>query len=95
MLNFYRRFLKDIGALTASLNRMLSHKRHKEKRELDWDHVSIAAFERVKSALAVLSFPVRGMETILVCDTSDVAVGSVLNQVINGDLRLIGVFQNL
>ena len=95
MLNFYRRFLKDTGALTAPLNRMLSPKHHNKKRELAWDHGGNAAFERVKSALAhlaILSFPNRGLETILVCDASDVAVGSALNQVIDGELRLIVFF---
>ena len=87
MLNFYRRFLKDTGASTAPLSYMLSSKLHNKKKELAWDHEDIAAFERVKSALAdlaVLSFPVRGMETILVCDTSDVAVGLALIQVVDG-----------
>ena len=62
-----------------------------KRRELAWDHEGIAAFERVKSALAdlaVLSFPMRGVETILMCDASDVAVGSALNQVIDGEFRL-------
>ena len=54
MLNLYRRFLKDTGALTALLNRILSPKHHNKKRELAWDHEGIAAFERVKSALADL-----------------------------------------
>ena len=95
MLNFYPRFLKDTCALTAPLNRMLSPKHHNKKRELAWDHEGIAAFERVKFALAdlaVLSFPVRGVETIVVCDASDVAVGSASNQVIDGELRPIGFF---
>ena len=45
----------------------------------------------IKSVLfmADLSFPVRAMETILVYDVSDVAKGSTLNQVINGELRHI------
>ena len=87
MLNFYRHFLKDTGALTAPLNRMLSPKHYNKKKELSWDHESIAAFKRVKSALAdlaVLSFPVRGVETILLCDASNVAAGSALYQVIEG-----------
>ena len=45
-----------------------------------------------RADLAVLSFPVRGVETILVCDASDFAVGSALNQVIDGELRPIGFF---
>ena len=98
MLNFYRRFLKDTGALTAPLNRMLSPKHQNKNRELAWDHEGTAAFERVKSALAdlaVLSFLVRGVETILECVASDVAVGSALNQVIDGELRPIVFFQKL
>ena len=66
---------------------MLSPKHHNKKRKSAWDHEGIAAFERVKSALAdlaVLSFPMRGVETILVYDASDVAVSSALNQVIDG-----------
>ena len=95
MLNFYRRFLKDTSALTAPLNCMLSPKHHNKKRELAWNHEVIAAFESVESDLAVPSFPVRGVETILVCDASDVAVGSALNQVIDGKLRPIVFFQKL
>ena len=76
---------------------MLSPKHHNKKRELAWDHEGIAAFERVKSALAdlaILSFPMRGVETILVCDASDVAVISTLNQVIDGELRSIAFFKS-
>ena len=74
---------------------MLSPKHHNKKRELALGHEGIAAFKRVKSALAdhaVLSFPERGVETLLVCNASDVAVGSALNQEIDEELRPIGFF---
>ena len=57
---------------------MLSSKHLNKKREVAWDHEGNVAFESVMSNLAdiaVLSFFVRGVETILVCDASDVAVG--------------------
>ena len=77
---------------------MLSPYHHNEKRELVWNQEGIVAFERVKSAfadLAVLFFPARGVETILVCDASNVAVGSALNLVISKELRPIVFFQKL
>ena len=51
-------------------------------------HVIIAKI----SSLVTLAYPVKNAPTYLVTDASEIAVGAVLHQKINGDLRPLGFF---
>ena len=94
MLNFYRRHLQHASVFTAPLDHMLTGKKAGNSK-LTWDSEQKLAFDQVKTALAnftLLSYPVSGAPTFLVCDAFDVAVGAALNQEINGELCPLGFF---
>ena len=53
------------------------------------------AFNTTKEILAEitsLAFPVKGAETFISVDVSDVGVGGSLNQVIDGEVKPLGFF---
>ena len=94
MINFYRRFIPQAGALLHPLERLLSPQKN-SKKSIPWSEESIDAFESARHILAnvtSLAFPIKGGETILTCDASDGAVGAALNQVVSGELTPIGFF---
>ena len=94
MINFYRRFIPQAGAILHPLERLLSPQKN-SKKSIPWSEESIDAFESARLILAnvtSLAFPVKGREIILTCDASDGAVGATLNQVVSGELTPIGFF---
>ena len=94
MINFYRRFIPQAGAILHPLERLLSPQKN-SKKSIPWSEESIDAFESARHILAnvtSLAFPIKGGETILTCDASDGAVGAALNQVVSGELTPIGFF---
>ena len=94
MINFYRRFIPQAGAILHPLERLLSPQKN-SKKSISWSEESIDAFEFAGHILAnvtSLAFPIKGGETILTRDASDGAVGAALNQVLSGELTPIGFF---
>ena len=64
-----------------------------QKKELVWTDVPLEAFTTAKDALAnatLLSHPVLNSPSCLMTDASDVAVGAVLQQFVQGKWHLIG-----
>ena len=94
MINFYRRFIPQAGAILLALKRLLSPQKN-SKKSIPWSEESIDAFESARHILAnvtSLAFPIKGGETILTWDASDGAVVAALNQAVRGELTPIGFF---
>ena len=92
MINFYQRFIPRCAALAQPLTDLLVGK---PTKTLELSNTAIAAFEAVKLALANatrLSHLYPDAELCLMVDSSDFAVGGVLQQMVNGDWQPIALF---
>nr|XP_057908117.1 uncharacterized protein LOC131104680 [Doryrhamphus excisus] len=90
MVNFYNRFLPRAAHLLQPLYAALRQK--KANDPLDWTSERVQAFQQAKSALAdaaLLAHPVAAAPVALTTDASDIAVGAVVEQ------RVEGVWQPL
>ena len=77
MLNFYRRFVKNIARILIPLYQLTNNK------TLEWSETAQEAFEKAKAALSkftMLSFPERNAKLSLAVDASETAVGAVLQR---------------
>ena len=94
LASYYRRFVKDFAKIAeplSSLTKKLDGKFH-------WTLEAQIAFDKLKEALClvpVLSFPQLGQPCILDTDASDVAVGAVLSQQVQGEERPIAFFSRI
>ena len=94
MVNFYRRFIKNAGKILAPLERVLSPEKG-SRESISWNSEMECAYNTTKEILAEitsLAFPVKGAETYISVDASDVGVGGSLNQVIDGEVKPLGFF---
>ena len=85
LVNFYHRFIPNCSATLHPRNDLLSPTK---TQELHWNANAIEAFQMIKDALADATFLVHPKPNALTCimsDTSDRAVGAMLQQCI-GDL---------
>ena len=86
LVNFYHHFIPNGATLLQPLHSLL--KRTKRPSDtLEWTNNTSAAFHKVKDALAdasLLIHPTADAPTSVITDASDVAVGAVLQQYING-----------
>ena len=83
MVNFYRRSLPHAAEAQAQLQQYLCDSRKNYKRQIPWNSLTEAAFERVKNDLAnvaLLAYPSQDAETRLVTDASDFGMGASLEQ---------------
>ncbi len=81
-VNFYRRFIPAAAEILLPLTTVLKGGRSGQET-LDWSEDMLAAFERIKAALAraaCLAFPTASAELVLATDASAAAVGAVLQQ---------------
>lgn len=95
MLNFYHKFLKNAAGIQACLHEFVKGKKKGDKSEIPWTDETKAAFESCKKLLAdatTLAHPVANAQLSLVTDASDVAVGAVLQQHLNGKVEPLGFF---
>jgi len=87
LLNFYRRFIPNCATIIQSLHSLLKRtKRPSDKPE--WTDTTMAAFSQIKNALAntsLLCHPTPDAPKSIMTDASDMAVGAVLQQHINGE----------
>ena len=93
MINFYHRFLPNIAATLSPLYRAI--KSSKPRRELLWSQEMKQAFLNGKTALAnaaMLVHPCTDSPLALTSDTSDVAVGAVLEQFNKGHWEPLAFF---
>ena len=97
LVNFYRRFLPDCAAIMQPLNQLLSHPKDKSTT-LTWTDEAVSAFNKTKDALAdatLLTHPKLDAPTCIMTDASDVAVGAVLQQFIDGHWHPIAYFSKV
>ena len=95
LVNFYRRFIPQAAAILAPLTDMLRGQPKRSTKALDWTVERISAFERAKEELAtatLLVHPSVDLQTNLMVDASDVAVGGVLQQFSDGIWKPIAFF---
>ena len=79
LINFYRRFILDCATI-------LKHTKRPSDTPV-WTDTATTAFSNIKNALAntsLLSHPTPDAPTSIMTDASDVAVGAVLQQWVNG-----------
>ena len=95
MVNFYRRSLPHAAHTQAPLNQFLHESRKNDKRKIQWDSDSEAAFHQIKTkvaSIALLTHPVPEAETRLVSDASDTGIGAVLEQFVDRAWRPLAFF---
>ena len=94
LVNFYHRFVPNCATILKPLNSLLASSRRKNA-ELIWTPAASAAFQRIKEALVgatLLYHPKLNAPTAIMTDASDVAMGAVLQQFINGAWQPISYF---
>ena len=93
LINFYRRFIPHCADIVQPLTDIL--KCTKKNKEIALDDTALTAFGRVKSALAnatLLVHPQSASPICLMVDASDVAVGGVLQQLVDNKWEPIAFF---
>lgn len=88
LITFYHRFIPNCAKILTPLNNMLCNKNKKTKdaEVLFWNETSNVAFENIKNILTektLLYYPKHDAPTSIAVDSSDTAVGGVLQQFIN------------
>eukprot|EP00117_Sycon_ciliatum_P039851 scpid21637/ scgid29378/ Retrotransposable element Tf2 155 kDa protein type 1 len=93
-VTFYHRFQPHLAAKLAPLHAMLE-KRHRTKGALVWSDSALAAFNDVKAAFTeaiTLHHPRPDAAYSLMVDASDIAVGAVLQQELDGECYPVAFF---
>ena len=93
LINFYHRFIPGCATILKPLNALLTAT--KGNATLAWDEASTVAFANIKNALAnatLLVHPEQNAPTSIMTDASEVAVGAVLQQYIQGQWCPIAYF---
>lgn len=93
-LNFYRRFIPKAAELQAPLNSLLQGN-VKGKIAVQWTPEAQAAFDASKESLAqaaLLAHPEVNAPLSITSDASDVAIGAVLQQFVEGNWEPLGYF---
>ena len=94
MVNFYHRFVPAAAQLMQPLYKALAGQT-KKSAPLQWTDTLQHAFESTKEALAqatMLSHPQTSAPTSLTVDASDIAIGGVLEQNIDGQWQPLAFF---
>lgn len=94
MVNFYRRFIPRAAQIQAPLNALLTGS-VKASQPVDMCGDSLTAFEECKASLcnaAMLAHPDSNSKLSLVTDASDLAIGSVLQQLKDGHWQPLAYF---
>lgn len=93
LVNFYRRFIPNCAEIVHPLTDLLK----RTKRKLVFDDVAVESFEAVKKALANAA-TLTHMSTdgntplFLTTDASQQAVGAVLQQLVDGEMKPVSFF---
>ena len=94
MVNFYHRFIPNCAGLSQPFNQLLSSSKH-TSCQLTWDEAATTAFHAIKQALAdatLLVHPKPLAPTCIMADSSEYAVGAVLQQYIDDGQHPIAYF---
>ena len=95
MINFYHRFIKDLAYCLAPLNEFLKKEGDKKSLEITWNEDARTAFQKSKELLAnstLLVYPNENCNISILADASDIAVGAVLQQELEGTWQPIAFF---
>lgn len=90
LCNWYRRFIENFSGIAVPLTELT-----KAKTKFRWTTQAEDAFVKLKSMLVsapVLAMPDYSQPFSIACDASDVAIGAVLTQEIDGAEHPIGYF---
>jgi len=93
LVSYYRRFVKGFATMAEPLTRLT-----RKMARFEWTEEVQQAFEALKKALVEatsLAFPLPQEPCILDTDASDVALGAVLSQKIEGVERPIAFFSRV
>ena len=93
LASYYRRFLRNFASIAEPLTLL-----NKKITPSKWTDDADLAFSRFKQALldsASLDIPMPGLPCILDTDVSDVAIGAVLLQVVDGVERPIAFYSRI
>ena len=93
MVNFYHVFVPKAAEIMKPLYGALSGK--PRTKLLNWTPEMTRAFEEAKSQLAgatLLHHPVPGAKTAFTTDASDIAIGGVLEQQVDGKWKPLAFF---
>jgi len=91
LASYYRRFIKHFATLAEPLNSLMKGK----PKQFVWTDEAQAAFDKLRRALldiVAFDYPIPGLPCILGTDASDVAVGAVLSQKIDGVEKPIALY---
>lgn len=83
MINFYRRFIPNAAEVQKDLYKFITTNKKRDKTVIQWDEVSIRAFEMCKQVMidaTELVHPLPHSELSLMVDASQFAVGAVVQQ---------------
>ncbi|CAF4624194.1 unnamed protein product, partial [Rotaria sp. Silwood2] len=89
-LSWYRKFLENFATIAAPIH-SVANLNKKNRRQFKWSSEQSIAFHQLKQMLITeplfLHFPVDNKPLILTTDASNIAIGGVLQQEVNGQLR--------
>ncbi|BES94023.1 Reverse transcriptase (RNA-dependent DNA polymerase) [Nesidiocoris tenuis] len=95
MVNFYNRFIPKAAELQIELQTVIAGRPKKDKTPLQWTPELDSAFSALKTALSqatVLAHPSLDAPLSVSTDASDVAIGGVVHQHVNGKKQPLGFF---
>jgi len=87
LCSYYRRFVKDFAEIASPL-----HALSRKGVVFNWTHDCQVAFQKLKKVLTsspVLAMPSESGTFILDTDASNLAIGSVLSEKVNGEERVV------
>ncbi|GBM80311.1 Transposon Ty3-G Gag-Pol polyprotein [Araneus ventricosus] len=95
MINFYHRFIPKIAEILSPLNAYLVGSKKRDKTRIKWNSETDASFDKIKKCLADATLschPSTDAKLALVTDSSDFAMGSVLNEITQKGPKPLGFF---
>ena len=94
LVNFYCRFLLGCARVIQPLNQLLSNSKSSTKT-IEWNEDAMTVFTSIKEILTQVTsfiYPKPEAPTSIMTDASNIAVGAVLQQYINGEWYPIAYF---
>ena len=93
LVNFYHRFIPNCAHVLSPLHSLLNT--GPDKKDLVWTDKATSAFTEIKDILStttLLNHPKPNASLCIATDASDIAVGAVLQQFVNGQWEPISYF---
>ena len=97
LVNFYRRFVPNCAGILTPLTNLLAKQKKGSRKPLVWTEESSTAFADIKAALStatMLVHPSTDAPISIMTDASDVAVGGVLQQLVDNAWQPIAFFSH-